>query len=321
MAHTTGNTAVDDILTTYLNKAFVSDLTFSLQHQKFTMKGDVPKGAGNILRFNEFSAPGRTGYAAGSTAISEGSTTANEITGITTTASNLTLAEFGEFVKISQLYDLAAQPGTRERIRKRLSDGAAVCIDSYTHSKSRTTTNIVYASGAATGGVTTAATPTAMGATTLILAKKVLFGGLATPFTGIAGHPDNHFAAVISDKQELDIVTEVTTTRMYWSNAVVNVPGKMGQEKFVNGYIGSVYGVAVYVTNNYATTTVTSAVDIGYVYADGGIGAASMADMQPEIIVNDVNSPYKNVDSIAWHAYYEAALLRAASCVKLYSLS
>lgn len=323
MAHATSNTAVDDVLRTYLNKAFVSDLEFALQHQKFTMKGDVPKESGNILRFNEFSPPAKTGYTGGgSAAITEGSTTANEITGITTTGTNLTLAEFGEFVKVNKLYDLTAQNGTRERIRKRMKDGASVAIDSYTHSKARQSTNIVYATAAQQGGTTTApASVTAMGAATLILAKRTLFNGLATPISGVSGHKDGHFAAVITDKQELDVVTEVTTLRLYWSNAVVNVPGALGQEKFVNGYIGSVYQVATYVTQNYATTTYTSTVDIGYVYGDGGVGSASLSDMQPEIILNDVNSPYKNVDSVAWHAYYEAALLRSVSVVKIYSLS
>ena len=44
MSHNTGNSAVDDVLNTYLNKAFVSDLEFDLQHQKFTMKGNGARG-------------------------------------------------------------------------------------------------------------------------------------------------------------------------------------------------------------------------------------------------------------------------------------
>ena len=321
--HATTNTAVDDILNTYLNKVFVSDLEFDLQHQKFTMKGDIPRGGGNILRFNEFSPPTRTGYTTGTTALTEGSTTGNEVTNITITPTNLTLAEFGEFVKVTSLYDIASQPGTRERMRKRMRDGASVALDTYTIVNGpKTTTNVLYAITGPQGAQATApATVAALGATAIMFARKTLKDGLAQPFTGIPGHPDGTYAAVLSEKQEFDIVSEITTGRAYWNNGVVNVPGQMGQEKWVKGYMGTIYGTACYSTNNYGTTTLTSACDIGYVYSDDAVGAASIANMQPEIIINDVNSPYKNLDSIAWHAYYAAALLASARVIKLYSLS
>lgn len=321
MAHATTNTAVDDVLTTYLNKDFVSDLEWNLQYQKFTMKGDIPTGGGNVIRFNEFSAPATTGYAAGSTAITEGSTTANEITGITTTPSNLTMAEFGEFFKETQLYQLAAQPGTLERLKKRLMDGCKVSIDSYTRNQYVQSTNIIYATADQTGGSTTAAVHTKLGASTIILGKKVLRAALATPFKGITGHPDGKFAAILSEKQELDVVTEVTTLRLYWSNAVVNVPGMKGQDKFVDGYLGDIYGVATYTTQNSTTATNTAAAEVGFVVGDGGVLSATIAQMQPRIIVNDVNSPYKNVNSVAWHAFYQAALHSSTRVVKLYSLT
>ena len=81
------------------------------------------------------------------------------------------------------------------------------------------------------------------------------------------------------------------------------------------------YGTAVYVTNNYATTTYTATVEIGYVYADGGVGAMAFRDMNARIIVNDVNSPYKNKDSVAWWTMFNAALISSTRVVKLYSLT
>ena len=42
-------------------------------------------------------------------------------------------------------------------------------------------------------------------------------------------------------------------------------------------------------------------------------------DMNAEIILNDVNSPYKNVNSFAWHAMFGAGLIDSARVVKLYS--
>ena len=255
----------------------------------------------------------------GSASFTEGSTTANEITGITTTPTNIVVGEFGEFLKIGQLYEYASVSTTRERLVKRLRDGAAVSIDSYTRSFGMTSTNTLYATAVQTGGQTTVTTTTALSASTIVQARKILFAGLATGFTGIPGHPDEQMAAVLTPLQELDVVSEVTTSRLYWSNAVVNVQGPMGQEKFVKGYLGSIYATACYVTNNFTTSLNTVANQIGFVYGDGGIASLNYGEMAPSVIINDVNSPYKNVNSIAWHCYHGAGLISSVRVVKLYS--
>lgn len=321
--HATTTTAVDDALNTYFNKDFVDNLSWELQYQKFTKDGDIPGGEGNVIRFFDVAPPRNVGYSgAGSSTITEGSTTANEITAITTTGTDLTMAEFGEFYVETELYKKAAMPTALQKIKARMTDGAAVSIDTYTRGFYAQSTNIVYATAAQTGGVTTGpSAATALGATTLILARKVLKDGLVRPITGVSGHPDGKYAAIISEKQELDIVTEVTTLRLYWSNCVVNVPGTMGQEKFVEGYLGVIYGVAVYTTQNHATTSYTVSVDIGFVVGADAVLAATIAQMKPQIIVNDRNSPYKNVNTVAWHAYYQAKLHSSTRLVKIYSLT
>ena len=327
MAHTTGTTSPDltSVLTTWLNKNFVKDLEFVLQHQKCTTKAIVPKGAGNIGRFLTFAAPTKTASYSGlgTTALTEATTTEHEITGIGQTSTNITIAEFGEWTKVGQLYEYAAVSGTREKLLKRLRDGASYSIDSFVRSKALLTTTVAWASTGQFGATTTApaVAPVAMNCAAIIFARKTLFDNLASGFEGEPGIPNGHYTAVITPKQELDIVTEITTGRISWSNAVVNVPGTLGQEKFVNGYIGSIYQVAVLVTNNYSTLLWTSASDIGIVYAEGGVGAMAFSDMDPQIIINDVNSPYKNVNSFAWHVLFGAGLIDTNRVMKIYSLS
>jgi len=328
MAHITTNTSADDVFATWINRTFVSDLEYSLQHQKFTLKGNIEKGAGaSVLRFVDFAAPNPaasgpiTSYSAGGQAnITEASVSANEITQIATNPTEITVQEFGEFLKISQLYEYAAVTGTRERLRKRLMDGANGSLDSAVRIAAQQTTNVVFADTSVQGGSTTGPSSLGrIGAATIMFAKKTLFGGLATGFTGVPGHPNNHFAAILTPTQELDIITEVTTQRVYWNNAVVNVPGTEGVMKWVNGYIGSIYGVACYTTQNYSTVSYTASCTTGWVYADGGVGAASFNEMEPRIIINDVNSPYKNVNSIAWHALFNAKLISSTRVIRLYS--
>lgn len=334
MSHLTGTTTPDatSVLTTWLNKNFVSDLEWALQHQKFTTKAVIPKGAGNKGRFLTFAAPaayksysglitGTPGAYDGTTAITEGSTTANEFTAITQTSTDITIAEFGEFTKVGTLYEYAAVPGLRAELLKRLRDGAAFSLDRFVLKQSLKSTTILYAIETpvgATATVTTAMTAT-IGAAAITAATKTLFSNLATGFRGVEGIPDGHYAAVITPDQEQDIITEFTTQRMFWTNAVVNVPGGMGQEKWVNGYIGSIYRTAVVVTQNYSTALLTQTQEIAIVYADGGVGAMAFGDMNAEIVLNDLNSPYKNMNTFAWHAMFGAGIIDHNRVVRIYS--
>ena len=326
MAFTSGRSAVAGLLTTWLNRQFVSELEWSLQYQKFTTKAIIPPGSGKIGRFNVFvEPPTNASYSTtGTTALNETSTTENQITDITANSTDVTISEYGEWLKTSELAMYAAVPGTRERLTKRLKDGAQLVIDELVRLQAIRTTNYIYCTAAQTGGTTTfnTGTVTAMNTAALVQAHKILVSNKAKGFTGISGHPNGHYAAILSPKAELDVVTEVTTGRIYWSNAVVNVSGALGQEKFVNGYIGSVYGVAVYITQNFGTGitySVSSTADIQMVLADGAVGAMAFRDMQPEVVINDVNSPWKNVDSIAWHIFFGTQQIDGARSVKIYS--
>lgn len=319
----TSNTQADDVLTTWINKQFVEDLMWDVQYQKFTDKAIIPEGAGNIGRFVTFSQPLlTTGYALGSAALTEGNTgSEHEITSITTAATNITIGEFGEWYRLGKLAAYAEAAGTAQRIQKRMNDGAALAIDTAVRTKALDSTNYAYCTLAAPGAVTTApATVGRMGASSIIVAHKVLKANYVPGLRGIEGHPDNHMAAVITPTAEVDVVTEVSTTKVTWSSSVTNVAGRLGQEKWVNGYIGSIYGTAVYVTQNLSTTTLTSTVELNYVIGGGGLGAMAMGDMNPQIIFNDVNSPYKNVRSIAWYCLFGTGLIDTNRVVKLYSL-
>jgi N4-gp56 family major capsid protein len=320
--------AATQLLTTWLNKKFVSDLEWMLQQQKFTTKAIVPANSGNIGRFIVFAEPpsGTSYSTSGTTALTETFTTENEINTITASGTNITITEYGEFHKTSTRALYAAVSGAREKLVKRMTDGAAIVIDTLVYNQAIRTTTYLYATAAQGGGTTTFNTGsvTALSAAAIMGAAKILKGNKAKGFTGISGHPDNQYAAIIQPKGELDIVTEQTTGRTYWAQAVQNVPGALGQEKFVRGYVGSIYGTAVYVSQNLGTGityTASSTGDISLVLADGGVGAMAFKDMEPSIILNDVNSPYKNTDSIAWHVFFGTAMIDTNRIVKIYSAS
>lgn len=320
MAFTTAiNTS---LLTTYLIKKFIPTLEAELQFQKFTTKAIIPEGQGKIGRFNVFSNPPGT-----STALAEGSTSGNEITTLTTTGTDCTIAEYGEFIKVPKLQKMAAVKGTMDQLAQRMAFGGALALDTLVRTQAATTTTAFYASTTdQLGGSTTAAIPgrgsaaAIMGATELIrnaTVDGVRVGGQG--FTGVKGHTDGNFAAIVSPRCETQITTEGTTGRITWKDAVVNVPGADGQGRWVKGYVGSIYGTSVYRTQNYSQTTVTSLSDNNYVLAEGGLGAVAFEDMDAKIVINDVNSPYKNVDSIAWYAMFGTSKIANERVVRLYT--
>jgi N4-gp56 family major capsid protein len=310
MAQTTATAA--NVLTTYLVRRFIPSLEHELQYQKFTTKATIPQGMGNIARFNVFASP-----AVNSTALTQASTTDNELTRITTQASNLTLAEYGEFLAVGRLWDYTSVPGSREALADRMSYGAARSLDRVVLNQIHNVgTQAFWCTSASNGGTTTApaAAPGNGSAAAIIGAARGLRDNAALGFTNVPGHPSRHFAAIVSPKFELDMVTEGTTDRMTWAEANTDVPGQAGQGKWVNGFMGSVYGTALYRTQANIQTTYTNTADNSYMLAEGGVASVSIIDADPQIFVNtassgDIGNPYRNRHTIAWHAYFASAII------------
>jgi len=326
MSWTTG-TPNTSLLTTYLLKKFIPALEDELQFMKFATKATIPQGMGVTARWNLFSSP-----VVNTTALTEGAVDGNELTEMTTAGTEATIAEYGEFIQTNRLMEFCQVSGSRSELVNRMSYGGARSLDRLIHTGPSggtgaiSTTTDFYTGVAANGGSGTAATPTAASAAALIGASKLLRDNAATGIRGVSGHPDGHFAAILSPRFELDMVTEGTTGRMTWAEAVTDVPGRMGQEKWVNGFMGSVYGTACYRTQAFTQTTITSTSDNNFVLADHGVGCLSIIDADPQIYINtpssgDVGNPYRNRSTVAWHSYFAASLLSSDRVVRVYSLA
>lgn len=321
MAWETG-AANTSLLTTFLIKTFIPTLEDELQFQKFTTKATIPSGMSDIARFNVFNSP-----AVNTTALTEGFTTENEITTLATTGTDATILEYGEFIAVTRLMDYTQVSGARSELSKRMSYGGARTLDALVRNQALTTTTVRYTLDALAGATATIQTTNnASGsAAAIVHCGGALRGNSARGFTGVSGHPSGAFAAILAPTFETEMVQEATAGRMTWAEAVTQVPGTMGQEKWVNGYMGSVYGTACYRTQNFSLTTVSAnSMENNYVLAEGGIGAVSIIDAQPSILINtasstDIGNPYRNRNTVAWHSYFAAALIDVNRVVRLYS--
>lgn len=311
------------LLTTYLIKKFIPALEDELQLQKFTTKATIPGGMGNIARWNVFNSP-----AVQVSALTEGTTSGNEITTLTTTATDATIAEYGEFIVVTRLMDYVQVSGARSELSDRMAFGGARSIDALVRAQAIQSTTARYCiNGLA--GVDSSLAPTngaeAGSAAAVIGSAGVLRGNSARGFKSVSGHPSGAFAAILSPTFETEMVQEATAGRMTWAEAVTQVPGTMGQEKWVNGYMGSVYGTACYRTQNFALTTVSAnSTENNYVLAEGGLGAVSIIDADPTVFINtasssDVGNPYRNRNTVAWHTYFATALISSDRVIRMYS--
>lgn len=321
--NTTVNTS---LLTTYLIRKFIPALEDELQFQKFTTKATIPQGMGNVARFNVFSSP-----PANTSALTEGTSTGNQLTTITTTGTDATIAEYGEFISVTRLEEYCAVPNSRSELSNRLSYGAARSIDALVRNQADTTTSDWYAGDGVEGGGTTQAAVSAtynggpnLSAAAIIGAAAELRGNSARGFAGVNGHPNRHFACIMSTTAERDVVQEATAGRMTWAEAVTDVPGDMGQGKWVNGFMGSIYGTACYRSQNLTTAVLTGTVDENFILAEGGVGAVSIIDADPQIYINtasagDIGNPYRNSHTVAWHIFFATALIDSNRVIKVYS--
>ena len=319
-------TTNSSLLTTYLQKDIIKTLEEELQCQKFCVKGDMPKQSGKTVRWNVFGNPGSSTTALNPEGAQpyDSPTTINE-TSISTTGTDATLAEYGEYIPFTKLSEITSAPGTREEIRKRFSFGGMKAVDTLIRNEALTTTTAFYAGAGQTGGSTTVAAPADGSAAAIMGASKELWDNAAIGFTGVPGHPGGELAAVVAPQTELDMVTEASTTRMTWKDAVVNVPGAMGQEKAIRGKMGSVYGTACYRSQNLSTTTVSS--NLSYnniIFSEGGIGCVAIDDMDPQVYVNEpgegsTDNPYRNRSTISWHIFFATALIDSNRIVRLYT--
>jgi N4-gp56 family major capsid protein len=314
------STAINtSLLTTYLIRKFIPALEKDLQMQRFTTKAMVPSGEGKIGRFNVFSSSvGNT------TALGEGTTTEGEITTLTTSATDVTIKEYGQFIKLNRLQDLAAVKGSRDEISARMGYSAALSIDTLVR-------NVALGG---TAKYTTSDRALPLISTDLLKARDIINTGLidlagndVVGLRGVAGHPDGEYAAVVHPEPEADMVSEAATTanNVVWSEIVKHVPGSGGQEKLIKGAMGSVYGTACYRSQNISAATVVTV--SGYsnlVFGDGGVGCVALEDMDPVLFVNspssgDVGNPYRNHSTIAWHVLFGTSLIDANRVIRLYS--
>jgi N4-gp56 family major capsid protein len=286
-----------NLLTTYLNRRFVSVLRASLVAAALGMPSDMGANDGTTVRWQFFSQP-----AAVTTTLTEGSDPTNSADFTTTTVTG-TLGEYGSYTDVSKFLLRTGLTGTKQEMVDGLAYMAAISID---------TLSI----GEIDGSTTSVDSGTALTAESVRQAVAALLDNNCKPHRKTPGL----FPLLVTTDAAYDMMGEGAPT---WFQAKSDLYQQSLQQPFQNTPASAtLYGATVRTTNNVQVDTAPTPDDeLGVLVADDSFGIASLDTdvMQPEIIITNpeenVGAPLRNRGTMGWWVLFVAKLFANARVV------
>lgn len=279
-----------NVLTTYLNKRFVSVLRASLMCAMFGMPSDMGANDGISVRWQYFSNP-----AAVTTTLTEGADPTNS-TDFTTTTVTGTLGEYGSFTDVSKFLMRTGLTGTKEQMAEGNAFQAAISIDTL-------------CIGEIDGSTTTVDSGTALTAEAVRQAAAKLEDNNVKKHRKTPGF----YPLLHTTDAAYDMMGEGAPT---WFQAKSDLYTQSLQQPFTASQASAaLYNVIVKTTNNVQVdTTPTPDDELGVLIGDDSFGIASLdTDVsQPRLIITDpeslVSAPLRNRGTIGWWVLFVAKL-------------
>lgn len=134
---------------------------------------------------------------------------------------------------------------------------------------------------------------------------------------------NGYIAAVIHAGAEVDVITDVSATRLNWQEVNKHTPGLTGALKIPKGLIGGIAGAMVVRSNNITTSTVdTFSSYNNLLLSQDALGCLHMNDMKPKVFINDANSvddPHRQYKTIAFQFRAAPKMIEVTRSEILYS--
>ena len=302
------------VWTTYINRGFVPGLKANLILSEYAEKATIPKGAGGYI--GRWNLPGM--YNGSTTALTDGSSGSSRAL-YTIASVEATVADYGEWFGVGSLAKDSAVSGTLDVHREQCAYAGATALD-------------LLVRNAVTGGATAflhAGDTTTAGAT---LATTDLL--TAQDFPIIRDYFDTQnavgwknlsmdFMLAIHPQQEAQLVTDVTTTRLSWSEVNKHVP--VGFSALVDNhrYVGRLNGVTALRTTLIDTAVEDVTAYRGIALARYGVGWLGLGNQAKArcIVKSDggTSDPLDQLNTVGWKLRGVAAALDVKRCMIVYS--
>lgn len=135
---TTGTGSLSDEMKTFYDKALITLTDPNLVHDQFADKRPIPKNGGKTIEFRKYSP-----LAKATTPITEGATPSGN--SMTVSAITATIAQYGDYIVLSDLLDLTAIDNNVVEATKMLGSQAGRTLDTITREVVSGGTNVIYA--------------------------------------------------------------------------------------------------------------------------------------------------------------------------------
>lgn len=292
MATETTTSLSNEVYTFYESK-FLARSKDMLIHEEGAQKGTRGKGEGKSTIFNRY-----TALAKATTPLTEGSN-GSEVA-LTSTQITATLAEYGNYIKLSKLISLVSIDKDASEKSDLLGQNMGETYDQLARDALFTDATVGYA-GAKTALTDVAVTNT-LSATEVRKIRRQLIKNKALKFK------NQMFMGKIGPDTEFDLIGDST-----WVNAHTYKDG----DPLYKGYLGNLYGFDFLLTTNPKTEASTVTIYSNFFHGQHALGVLDLAGDMPQMYVkvpnsNDTSNPLNRFSTMGWAGSYVAKVLVAA---------
>lgn len=292
MAIETTSTLSNEVMTYYSSK-FLERAKDSLVHQEGAQKQTRATGEGKTVVFNRY-----TPLARATTPLTEGS--AGSEVALTSAQVSVTLAEYGNYVKVGKLLDLVSIDKDATEKSELLGQNMGETLDRITRDALVTDATVSYA-GAKTALTAVAATDVLSAAEIRKIRRQLLKNKAIKYGNGM-------FMGKIGPDTETDLIGDSV-----WVNAHSY---KDGDELF-KGYLGNLYGFDFLMSTDSKTESSTVTVHSNLFHGAQSFGVHNLSKDIPKLYIkkpsaSDTSNPLDRFSTIGWGGAFAAKVLVAA---------
>ena len=314
VTNTTSTSTLSSTMQTYYDRKLLQDMKPKLVHYQFGQKRPLPKNNGKTINFRKW-----TPFAANTTALSEGTPPDGQALSMTNLST--TIAQYGDYVKVTDLLDMTALDPVINDATELMADQAALSVDTIVKNAIIAGTTVQYA-----GGNTARNTLDATDVLTtseIRKAVRTLKKNKARPFTD--GKP--YYVAIVGP----DTVYDLQNDSM-WQD----VSKYQNDEAIYSGEIGRMFGVRFIETTEAAIVAGAGAaigsgsdkydVALTLVFGQDAFGVVEIggqSQQNGQIIVKPAGSagaadPLNQVSTVGWKVPgFAAVILQQAWIVRI----
>lgn len=274
----------------------------NLVHQQFGQKRDIPKGSGKTISFRKFTPLGKA-----LTPLSEGITPAGQT--LTVTEETATPEQYGAYVKLTDMLELAAIDPIIDETVKLISNQAGLTIDTVVRNVLQSGTNVVFSPkiNATTGAITPVNAKSALDNTCKLTVRTI---------KEVVAYLRANNAPTIDGAYYQGIIHPYTAADLMDDDDWKDVENYAEPENRMKGEIGRIAGVR-FVQSSEAAITVdggqggTLPVFSTLIFGDGAYGTTKIEGGGLEVIVKPKGyaDPLNQVSSVGWKALVTAKIL------------